>query len=105
MATSFGITKVTGAALLESVEIEHKADVKVLLDNDGAFSQARIIDDSFTFSVKGKGSPAVDVGVIGGGDAPTGVSGTIICTSLKEMQSNDGFEGFEYSGVAYPHAT
>jgi len=104
MATSFGITKIA-TALIESIEIENKADVKVLLDSDGGFSAARIIDNAFSFSVKGKGAPTVDAGVISGGDAPTGVSGVIIVTSLKEMQVNDNWQGFEYSGVAYPHAS
>jgi hypothetical protein len=102
MAITFGITTISDS-LIESVDIEHKADTKVLLDSDGSFSAARKIDTSYSFSVKGKGTTTVAVGDNGG--APTGVSGKIVITSVRVSLSNDDWAGFEYSGVAYPSAT
>lgn len=99
--STFGITKLTGT-LLESVDVEHKADVKQLIDSDGTHSAARKVDDSFTFSVKGKGDAPVSVGV---GSAPAGVTGKIFITNVTSSESNEDWAGFSYSGIAYAHAT
>lgn len=102
MAT-FGISSISGV-YIESVDVEHKLETKVLVQSDGSFGEAMNYDPSFTFSVKGKGNSPAGLG-IGGGSAPNGVTGMVIITSVKEMQSNEDWEGFEYSGVAYPSAT
>lgn len=99
----FGITTITGA-YIESVDVERKCETKVLLQSDGSFGEAMNYDPSFTFSVKGKGSSPAALG-ISGGTAPFGVSGMIIITSVKYTQTNEDWEGFEYSGVAYPNAS
>jgi hypothetical protein len=100
--STFGITKVSGD-LIESVDLEHKGDTKQLITNEGKHSAARNVDDSFSFSVKGKGTTSVAIG--GATGAPTGVSGKVIITNVTETQSNEDWVGFSYSGVAYPHAT
>lgn len=100
--STFGITTVSGT-LIESVDVEHKADTKQLIDSAGAHAQARNVDDSFTFSVKGKGDLPVSVGVTT--SLPTSVSGKAFVTKTAVNQTNEDWQGFSYDGVAYPHAT
>lgn len=99
----FGITAVQGL-YLESVDAESKVESKVLLRSDGSFGEAMNYDPSFSFSVKGKGDAPAALG-IGGGSAPTEVTGHVIITSVKTTQSNEDWQGFEYSGVCYPSAS
>jgi hypothetical protein len=100
--SDFGISKISGD-LIESVDLEHKAEVKQLITSTGHHSAVRSVDDSYTFSVKGKGTSPVSIGDATG--APTGTSGKIIITNVTETQTNDDWQGFSYSGTAYPHAT
>jgi hypothetical protein len=100
--STFGITTVTGT-LVESVDVEHKADTKQLIDHIGQHAQARNVDDSFTFSVKGKGDLPVNVGVTTA--LPTSVSGKAFITKTTVTQTNEDWQGFSYDGVAYPHST
>jgi hypothetical protein len=99
--SDFGITKIPGE-LIESVDLEHKADVKQLITSTGHHSAVRSVDQSFTFTVKGKGSCPVSIGASDG--APAGTSGKIVITNVTSTQTNDDWEGFSYSGTAYPHA-
>jgi hypothetical protein len=100
--STFGITKISGD-LIESVDLEHKAEVKQLITSTGHHSAVRSVDDSFTFSVKGKGTSPVTIGASDG--APTGATGKIIITNVTLNETNDDWVGFSYSGTAYPHAT
>lgn len=100
--STFGITTVTGT-LIESVDVEHKADTKQLIDSAGAHAQARNVDDSYTFSVKGKGDLPVSVGVTG--THPANVSGKAFITKTTVTQTNEDWQGFSYDGVSYPHAS
>jgi hypothetical protein len=100
--STFGITAVTGT-LIESVDVEHKADTKQLITSEGQHAQARNVDDSFTFSVKGKGDLPVNVGVTTA--LPTSVSGKAFITKTAVTQTNEDWQGFSYDGVAYPHAS
>lgn len=101
MAASFGITLLSGGGVIyESVDVESKVDLKVLIDSDGAYSEARALSPTFSFSVKGKGS--APVAIKGSTGAPSNVTGKIIITSVKNTQSNEDWVGFEYSGTAYP---
>jgi hypothetical protein len=100
--SSFGITKVSGD-LIESVDLEHKADTKQLLKSTGQHSAARNTDDSYTFTVKGKGDSGVTLG--GSTGAPTGVSGKVIITNVTVTEANEDWVGFSYSGTGYPHAS
>jgi hypothetical protein len=103
MASSFGITLITGTTLIESVDVQHTAETKELITATGTHSEARIVDDSFTFSVKGKGTTTVTAGAATG--APTGVTGKIVITNVTASQTNDDWESFSYSGTGYTHAT
>ena len=100
--STFGITAVTGT-LIESVDVEHKADTKQLISSTGTHAQARNVDDSYTFSVKGKGDLAVNVGP--STTLPTGVSGKAFITKTSSSQTNEDWNSFSYDGVAYPHAS
>jgi hypothetical protein len=100
--STFGITTVTGT-LIESVDVEHKGDTKQLIDSTGGHAQARNVDDSYTFSVKGKGDLPVSVGTTS--TLPTNVSGKAFITKTTVTQTNEDWQGFSYDGVSYPHAT
>lgn len=100
--STFGITTVPGT-LIESVDVEHKADTKQLISATGTHAAARNVDDSYTFSVKGKGERSVNVGIAS--SLPTGVSGKAFITKTTDSQTNEDWQGFSYDGVAYPHAS
>jgi len=100
--TEIGISLVSEATA-QSAEVSSKGDVKILTDKSGAFSQAAIQDPTFEFSVRGKGI-ACPV-ALKAATAPTGVTGKIIVTTVKNSTSNDDWEEWEYSGTGYPAAT
>lgn len=100
--SDFGITKLSDT-LLESVDVEYKAELKELITSTGTHSAARSVDQSYTFTVKGKGTTSVTAG--GSTGAPTGVSGKIIVTNVTVSQSNEDWAGFSYSGTGYVHAS
>jgi hypothetical protein len=98
--STFGITKVSGT-LVEAVDVTLTAEVKELITATGLHSEARSVDKSFSFSVKGKGTlPSVTIG--GASGEPDGVTGKVIITKITESQTNEDFEGWSYEGVAYP---
>jgi len=80
-----------------------KGEVKILTDRSGNYSNAAVQDPTFEFSVRGKG--AVCPVAIKATTAPSGVTGSAIVTNVKNSTSNDDWEEWEYSGVAYPGAT
>jgi hypothetical protein len=98
----FGIQALTGA-LIESVEINYDSETKMLMDRQGEFSEARVTDVTTSFTVRGTGTTGVAIGGTSG--APSGVSGKVVITSVKQTQVNDDFEKFEYAGTAYPSAS
>lgn len=101
-SNGFGIAALSGS-LVESVEISYESEEKMLMDRLGEFSEARLVDVTTTFTVRGSGDTGVSIGGTSG--APTGVSGKVVITSVKKTQTNDDFEKFEYSGTAYPSAS
>lgn len=103
IATDLGVKLVTHASA-QSVDVTSKGDVKVLTDKDGNYVQAAVQDPTFEFSVRGKGA-ACPVEIKSDQGAPTGVTGKIIITSVKESTSNDDWEEWEYSGQGFPQAT
>jgi len=103
MASDFGSTQISGAHI-EAVDVEHKAELKELITSTGTHSAARSVDDSYSFTVKGKGTTTITAGSYGSGQ-PSGVSGKIIITNVTATQTNEDWEGFSYTGVGYTHAT
>jgi hypothetical protein len=100
-ANGFGIQALVGT-LIESVEISYDSETKMLMDRAGEFSEARVMDVTHGFTVRGAGDTGVTIGSTSG--APTGVDGKVVITSIKRTQTNEDFERFEYSGTAYPSA-
>jgi len=100
--TTIGITLVTEATA-QSVEVSSKGDVKILTDKSGNYSNAAVQDPTFEFSVRGKGASCPVA--LKAATAPTGVSGKVIVSTVKESTSNDDWEEWEYSGSGYPSAT
>lgn len=101
-SNGFGISALTGS-LIESVEISIDSETKMVMDRLGEFSEARIVDVTQSFTVRGTGTTAVSIGSTSG--APSALSGKIVVTSVKQTQTNEDFEKFEYSGTAYPSAS
>ena len=101
--STFGITKITGL-LIEAVDVTLTAETKELINSDGTHSEARSIDKSFSFSVKGKGDLPVSVVLGGSVGEPMGVTGKVIVTKIAETQTNEDWQGWSYDGVAYPAA-
>ena len=100
--TDIGITQAT-AALLESIEWETKLEEKIIKATDGSFGQGQTFDPIIEFSVKGRGTPSVAVGIGAAGIAAI-TGGTTLILKVKQSQKNDDFDSFEYSGTNYPNA-
>ena len=99
--SDFGVNTVSGG-LIESVDAEVKGDLKELITSIGEHSASQIVDVTYTFTVKGKGTCPVSAG--GNTGAPDGVEGQVIITNATDTQSNEDWEGFSYSGTAFPYA-
>jgi hypothetical protein len=100
--TNIGINLVSPATA-QSAEVSSKGEVKILTDKSGNFSQAAVQDPTFEFSVRGKGANCPVA--LKASTGPSGVTGKIIVTTVKESTSNDDWEEWEYSGTGYPAAT
>ena len=100
--TDIGITQAS-ATLLESIEWETKLEEKTIKASNGTFGQGQTFDPLIEFSVKGRGSPTVAVGIGAAGIAAI-TGGTTLILKVKHSQKNDDFESFEYSGTNYPNA-
>ena len=101
MPNTFGIHSITGD-LIESVDCEVKGDIKELITSTGEHSAGRVVDVTFSFSVKGKGTTSVTVG--SGTGAPDGVDGAIFITNVTTTETNEDWVGFSYTGVGYLYA-
>lgn len=104
MAT-FGISLVSASgSIVESADIEMKAEFKQLIDSVGAFSEAKSYDRSYSISVKGKGDtcPFEAGGTVSG---VTGLSGKGFWTNVTLDSKNDDFRGWSATGTVYANAT
>jgi hypothetical protein len=103
MAT-FGVTLISpSGVVVESLDVEHKADFKQLIDSGGHHYEARTYDTTYPFSARGKGANPYAVGVMSG-SAPGSISGKTFITSVKNNTKNDDWVGWEITGIAYSHA-
>jgi hypothetical protein len=98
-----GVKQVT-AQFIESVEVSKNFETKMIMSTEGGFGAAKAFDPKFEFTVKGRGSTEVEAGSSGGNLVPSEVDGKVIITSVKNSQTNDDFNSFEVTGVAYPGA-
>lgn len=103
MAT-FGITLIAaGGSIVESVDIEMKAEFKQLINSAGQHSEARTFDSSYTVSVKGKGdSCPFTLGSTSG--MPGVVNGKGIWTNVSLDSKNDDFRGWSATATVYTNA-
>ena len=104
MAT-FGITMISASGtIVESLDIEMKAEFKQLIDSAGQHSEAKSYDRSTSVSVKGKG----DAAPYDAGNTATGISsvtGKGIWTNVTLDSKNDDFRGWSATATFYPNAT
>jgi hypothetical protein len=103
MAT-FGISILgAGGSIVESVDLEAKAEFKQLINSVGEHEAAKTFDVSYSFSAKGKGDtcPFAAGSTTG---APDGVDGKAIWTNVSLDSKNDDFRGWSASGTGYKNA-
>ena len=98
----FGITRHAGA-LIDSVESSDKVDKKELKGSNGDVARVHTYNPTTSFSVKGHGTLTVVPGV--GSSGITDLAGGLtVIDEVKHTESNDDFDGWEYSGMNYPNA-
>jgi len=99
---TFGITRNAGA-LIDSVEVEQKIEQKALKGSNGNVARVHVFNPTSSGSVKGHGALAIVPGV---GDAGvTGVTGGVtVITTVKQTETNEDFNGWEYQFENYPNA-
>jgi hypothetical protein len=104
MAT-FGISIVTASgSIVESADVEMKAEFKQLIDSIGQHAQAKSYDTSYAISVKGKGDTCpFDAGEIVSGIS--GITGKGYWTNVTLDSKNDDFRGWSATGTVYKNAS
>lgn len=104
MAT-FGISIVTASgSIVESADVEMKAEFKQLINSIGQHSQAKSYDTSYAISVKGKGDTCpFDPGEIVSGIS--GLTGKGYWTNVTLDSKNDDFRGWSATGTVYKNAS
>jgi hypothetical protein len=97
----FGVT-ITGSygGVAEAAEVEHVAEIKQIIDEDGNFAKARTLYVTQRFSVSGRGNTVPFLTGLTS-RAPSGISGTAFVDAVKQTTKNIDFFGWQYSGVAY----
>jgi hypothetical protein len=98
----FGITRHEGT-LIDSVETDDSVQVKELAGSDGEVARVHPYKRMTEGSVKGHGELAIAPGV--GASGVSGIeSGVTVITNVKKSESNEDFDGWEYSFKHYPTA-
>ena len=98
----FGITKHEGA-LIDSVEVEKKIEQKALKGSNGNVARVHVFNPTNSGSVKGHGELSVVPGV--GDPGVEGITGGVtVITTVKESETNEDFDGWEYQFDHYPNA-
>ncbi|MHA3773664.1 hypothetical protein ACXR0O_19180 [Verrucomicrobiota bacterium sgz303538] len=98
----FGITRHAGT-LIESVETTKKVEKKELKGSNGSVARVKAYNPTTDFSVKGHGTNAIVPGT--GANGITDLTGGVnVIEELKQSESNDDFDSWEYSGTNYPSA-
>ena len=101
---SFGITLIApSGVVVESADLELKADFKQLISSIGEHFAAQSYDTSYSFSARGKGDACPFAA--GGSISVSGASGKGIVTSAAVDSKNDDFRGWSVSATIYPHAS
>jgi len=98
---TFGVT-IAGSygGVAEAAEVEHVAEIKQIIDEDGNFAKARTLYVTQRFSVSGRGNTVpFSTGLTS--QPPFGVNGTAFVETARQTTKNTDFPGWNYSGVAY----
>lgn len=98
----FGITRHAGA-LIESLETSEKVEKKVLKGSNGNDARVKPFNPTTSFSVKGHGTLTVVPGIGASGISDI-AGGVTVIEELKRTETNDDFDGWEYSGTNHPNA-
>lgn len=100
---TFGITSHAGA-LIDSVETTKSIQVKELAGRNGEIARVHTYREMAEGSVKGHGTLSVVPGV-GDPGVSSITGGVTVIPDLKSLESNDDFDGWEYTFKNYPYAT
>jgi hypothetical protein len=104
MAT-FGISIISASgSIIESADVEQKAEFKQLISSTGTHSEARTFDVTFSVSLKGKGDTCPFVAGSSSG-MPGVTSGKGIWTNVTLDSKNDDFRGWSASATVYKNAS
>ena len=96
----FGISRHEGA-LIESVETDDSVQIKELAGSNGEIARVKPYRKMTEGSVKGHGQLSVVPGV---GESGLSNAGVTVITNVKKSESNEDFDGWEYSFKNYPNA-
>ena len=99
----FGITRHAGA-LIDSVETDDSVQVKELSGSDGEIARVKTYRKMTEGSVKGRGTLSVVPGVGDPGVSGLSNAGVTVITNVKKNESNEDFDGWEYSFKNFPNA-
>lgn len=100
----FGITLIApSGSIVESIDIEMKAEFKQLINSAGQHSEARTFDTSYTVSVKGKGDTCPFTAGSSTG-IPAATTGKGIWTNVSLDSKNDDFRGWSATATVYTNA-
>ena len=99
----FGITRHTGA-LIDSVETDDTVQVKELAGSDGEIARVKTYRQMTEGSVKGHGDLSIVPGVGDPGVSGLPTGGVTVITNVKRNESNEDFDGWDYSFKHYPNA-
>ena len=99
----FGITRHEGA-LFDSVETDDTVQVKELAGSDGEIARVKTYRQMTEGSVKGHGDLSIVPGVGDPGVSGLPTGGVTVITNVKRNESNEDFDGWDYSFKHYPNA-
>lgn len=98
----FGVTRSAGS-LIENLESTDAIEKKLLKGSDGAVARVKTYNPTTKFSVKGHGTTSIVPGI--GSSGITDITGGVtVIDEFKKTETNDDFDGWEYSGENYPAA-
>ena len=98
----FGITRHAGA-LIDAVDTSEKKDKKELRGSNGNIARVHTYNPTTSGTVKGHGTLTLVPGVGNAGISDV-ASGITVIDEVKRSESNEDFDGWEYSFTNYPNA-
>jgi hypothetical protein len=98
-----GISRHEGA-LIDSVETDDSVQIKELAGSDGEIACVKPYRKMTEGSVKGQGQLSVVPGVGDPGVSGLANASVTVITNVKKSESNEDFDGWDYSFKNYPNA-